>query len=226
MRSEQIREIADAILYEGYLLYPYRHSSIKNRQRWTFGVVYPRIYSEKQGINEPWQMRTECLVTGPAEAKLAITMRFLHLLKHTTEQEEDTISPRRQGYATWEEGIAREIEACNLSLHQLTKQTQNVAISIPAQRLAETQAGEGVNTTIRVQGALAGTMIIAAEEVEEEIFKVSVVIENTGLIAGEEEYDPQRVHVNRDCSLTSGMVSIGATKYFCTHLSRHIQFCR
>ena len=32
--------IANAILYEGYILYPYRPSSIKNRQRWTFGGVF------------------------------------------------------------------------------------------------------------------------------------------------------------------------------------------
>ena len=42
MKLEQIREIADAILYEGYLLYPYRHSSIKNRQRWMFGIISPK----------------------------------------------------------------------------------------------------------------------------------------------------------------------------------------
>ena len=42
MNMEQVKEIANAVLYEGYLLYPYRHSAIKNRQRWTIGVVYPR----------------------------------------------------------------------------------------------------------------------------------------------------------------------------------------
>ena len=35
------RQVADAVLYEGYLLYPYRASSSKNHARWQFGVLGP-----------------------------------------------------------------------------------------------------------------------------------------------------------------------------------------
>ena len=42
MNLAQVDQIAKAVLYEGYMLYPYRPSSVKNRQRWNFGVVYPR----------------------------------------------------------------------------------------------------------------------------------------------------------------------------------------
>src|SRR5271157_5460984 len=82
MRIKQGKEIADAVLYEGYLLYPYRRSAIKNRQRWTFGVVYPKEFSEANGGIDPWTMRTECLVTtqGNGETSLDIYTRFLHLL--------------------------------------------------------------------------------------------------------------------------------------------------
>src|SRR5919109_1368969 len=84
MNLEQVKEIANAVLYEGYLLYPYRQSAIKNRTRWTFGVVYPREYSEANGGIEPWTMRTECLVEGRADdISLDVTVRFLHLLVHT-----------------------------------------------------------------------------------------------------------------------------------------------
>src|SRR6185312_9488638 len=83
MNREKVREIASAVLYEGYLLYPYRHSAIKNRQRWTVGVVYPRAYSEASGGFEPWSMQTECLVTGPANLSFDISTRFLHLLRRS-----------------------------------------------------------------------------------------------------------------------------------------------
>src|SRR5437879_13495540 len=84
MRIEQIKEIADAVLYEGYLLYPYRQSALKTRTRWTFGVVYPREYSEANGGIEPWTMHTECLVEGKADdITLDVTIRFLHLLVRT-----------------------------------------------------------------------------------------------------------------------------------------------
>ena len=49
MSTPAVEKIANAVLYEGYLLYPYRASAVKNRQRWNFGVVYPRAYSEAQG---------------------------------------------------------------------------------------------------------------------------------------------------------------------------------
>src|SRR5947209_18548255 len=84
MKPEQVKEIANAVLYEGYLLYPYRQSAIKNRTRWTFGAVYPREYSEANGGTEPWTMRTECLVEGAADdISLDVTVRFLHLLVRT-----------------------------------------------------------------------------------------------------------------------------------------------
>src|SRR5256885_5195153 len=42
---EDARKVADAVLFEGYVLYPYRASAAKNRVRWQFGVVAPRAWS-------------------------------------------------------------------------------------------------------------------------------------------------------------------------------------
>lgn len=39
---DRARSVADAVLYEGYLLYPYRATSRKNQSRWQFGVLGPR----------------------------------------------------------------------------------------------------------------------------------------------------------------------------------------
>ena len=41
MSFDRARKIADAVLYEGYLLYPYRASAAKNRVRWQWGVLAP-----------------------------------------------------------------------------------------------------------------------------------------------------------------------------------------
>ena len=86
MKVEHIRDIANAVLFEGYLLYPYRHSAIKNRQRWSIGVIYPREYSQTSGGVDPWTMRTECLVTGHKNTTLDVTVRFLHLLTRRSVQ--------------------------------------------------------------------------------------------------------------------------------------------
>ncbi len=45
---DHVEKIAEAVLYEGYMLYPYRASAIKNQQRWNFGVLCPQLYSEQQ----------------------------------------------------------------------------------------------------------------------------------------------------------------------------------
>ena len=57
MNAALVDGIVKAVLYEGYMLYPYRPSAVKNRQRFNFGVVYPRAYSEAQGGD---RMRGRC----------------------------------------------------------------------------------------------------------------------------------------------------------------------
>ena len=47
MNLTLVDPIAQAVLYEGYILYPYR-PSVKNRQRWTFGGIYPEAYCQTQ----------------------------------------------------------------------------------------------------------------------------------------------------------------------------------
>src|SRR5947209_13370941 len=79
MNHAAVDRIANAVLYEGYILYPYR-PSVKNRQRWTFGGLYPRAYSEARGGTDAWTMQTECLVSGGPDTTLEVIVRFLHLV--------------------------------------------------------------------------------------------------------------------------------------------------
>ena len=71
-----VEKIAKAVLYEGYLLYPYRPSSVKNQQRWNFGVLCPRPYSEAQDGTEAWSMQTECLLEGSSLTSLEVRVRL------------------------------------------------------------------------------------------------------------------------------------------------------
>lgn len=79
MNTKLIEDIASAVLYEGYLLYPYRASALKNQQRWNFGVLYPRSYAEQQSGADAWGSQTECLVRATSDAKLSVRARFLQL---------------------------------------------------------------------------------------------------------------------------------------------------
>lgn len=197
MRIEQIKEIANAVLFEGYLLYPYRQSAIKNRTRWTFGVVYPREYSEANGGIEPWTMHTECLIEGDNgqsdDISLDITVRFLHLLLRSVVHPELVKNDHEESHAgEWglasrladeplQEGVERAVSVPNLSLRELIARPRIVEINFPGERLVEEKDERGSTTTgqiVREQQPIIGTVILAAEPVGENIFKLGIHIEN------------------------------------------------
>lgn len=192
MKIEQVKEIANAVLYEGYLLYPYRQSAIKNRTRWTFGVVYPREYSEANGGIEPWTMHTECLVQGQAnDIAFDVTVRFLHLLLRTAVKLEAAQSERVDAHASeWglaggladeplQEGMVREVSALDVSLSDLLAHPRRVVIEFPAERMVEYPTNESTTEIVREQQSIAGAFILTAEPVDTNLFKLSVQIENT-----------------------------------------------
>ena len=74
MSAPLVEQIANAVLYEGYLLYPYRASAVKNRQRWNFGVVSPQE-----------SMETQCLALGGPLTSLSVTVRCLRLVQRVGE---------------------------------------------------------------------------------------------------------------------------------------------
>lgn len=187
MKREQIWEIANAVLYEGYLLYPYRHSALKNRQRWNIGVVYPREYTEARGGTEPCAMRTECLVVATgAQATLDVTVRFLHLLTRSSAQPGADVGP----FDSWQEGVERAYTARGLALDMLTTQEHRVDIQEPSAWMEEADERSGATIT-REQQSLSGAITISATPMEASadpdaphapIFKVAVHVENTTLL--------------------------------------------
>lgn len=188
MNIKQVKEIANAVLYEGYLLYPYRHSAIKNRRRWTFGVVYPREYSEANGGIEPWMMQTDCLVTGHEDTTLDIHVRFLHLLVCTVYYPDGerveaplagTLLASRLANEPLEEGVERHVTVEGLSLDGLVAHPRHVVISFPGGRIVEHSEDGSAKEIVREQQAIAGAVIIAAEPVDTNLFKLRVQIENT-----------------------------------------------
>src|ERR1700684_2819951 len=86
-RFETARTVADAVLYEGYVLYPYRASSRKNQVRFQWGVLTPRSHSEADG-SERCSARTECLL-DPGDRRdhpvLRVRVRCLQTQRRTVE---------------------------------------------------------------------------------------------------------------------------------------------
>src|SRR5579864_5222696 len=80
MNLGMVEQITKAVLYEGYMLYPYRLSSVKNKQRWNFGVLYPPSYAEAQSGTDACVSQTECLMAGAVIPALEVRVRFLQLV--------------------------------------------------------------------------------------------------------------------------------------------------
>src|SRR5437867_11499258 len=80
MSLEVADKLTRAVMYEGYLLYPYTPSAIKNRQRWTFGALYPHRYTESRPGADADRLQCECLVQGYGDTEIVARIRFLHLV--------------------------------------------------------------------------------------------------------------------------------------------------
>lgn len=103
MSFDHLQRVADAILYEGYVLYPYRASAAKNRVRWQFGVIAPRGPGETDG--EPWFSQTECLVEPAGDASLAVRVRCLR--------------PAAPGANGWLDGVPQSVDIEPVALSRL-----------------------------------------------------------------------------------------------------------
>jgi hypothetical protein len=178
--TDPIRAIADAVLYEGYVLWPYRRSALKNAQRWTFGGVYPRAHAEARAAgDDPWTMQTQCLVEGAGDARLEIGVRFLHViwrqLVDESGREVDQLLAGSQRHLTWEEAVEREVALDPVTLGELAA-GRRVPIAITPGREEESLAPVGA--VVRSWEPLQGTLHVSAEPVPPGLHRVTVLIEN------------------------------------------------
>ena len=198
MNLDQVEKIANAVLYEGYILYPYRPSSVKNQQRWNFGALCPQSYSEAQGGTEAWTMQTECPLSGTERTALDVKVRFLHLVLREIGQLENPLPRLPEGrepdfqyvpslkvgdrtFQTWQEAVEREINITGLNVDELAKGAQRQTFVFNASRQLEPlQEADGlfVGVIVRQQQAIEGAIEIAAERASDGLFKLIVRIFN------------------------------------------------
>ena len=86
MSKTHTEQLADAVLYEGYNLYPYRPSALKNRYRWLFGCAFPRRWCDGHSKTEQWQLQTQCLLVGGPLTTIEVRVRFLQPTKRIVGQ--------------------------------------------------------------------------------------------------------------------------------------------
>src|SRR5262249_13814677 len=130
---DPVDKIAEAVLYEGYMLYPYRPSSVENQQRWNFGVLCPPSYCKQQCGTGRGFLQTEVLIARDSAVRITIKVRFLQIIRRSigklrvpvssppldTDPAFDSVDKLEIGgrvYQPWQEAVEREIVCDELPL--------------------------------------------------------------------------------------------------------------
>ncbi|HSK57646.1 MAG TPA: hypothetical protein VK935_01210 [Actinomycetospora sp.] len=166
---DSVAAVADAVLFEGYLLYPYRASAQKNALRWQFGVLVPPATAA--ALAEPSASRTECLIDARPGATLRLRLRFLGLVRRTVVDvagtEHDRLEIDGVPHTAGEEGVPRQVEA-TVALEALARAPVTVEVAVPHTRIADEvrdAAGAVRAHVVRRSEALAGRIVLATTPV-------------------------------------------------------------
>jgi hypothetical protein len=191
---EQVERIAEAVLYEGYMLYPYRHSSVKNQQRWNFGVLYPPSWSDTQFSSDRSSMQTECLLKTDSVTRLTVKVRFLHIVQRSIAKV--TAQPATPGepdlervdrlelagrvYQPWQEALERELSYDGLDPADFCTM-EPLLFSFPAGKDIEylrDEHGQISGAIIRTWKALNGSVEIRSLNCHDEVVRLTVQVDN------------------------------------------------
>ena len=166
-RPRSAAAIADAVLFEGYLLYPYRASAQKNALRWQFGVLVPPAVST--ALAEPSASRTECVIDARPGATLRLRLRFLGLQRRSVVDldgtEHDRLEVDGVPHTAWEEGVPRQVDAA-VALDALAEAPATVDVTCPATTTSEEirdATGALRGHLVRRAEAVTGRVVLATE---------------------------------------------------------------
>jgi hypothetical protein len=171
MSLDEARRVADAVLYEGYLLYPYRASAAKNRSRWQFGVLGPP-HATAEAFAEPPSLSMTCLLSSPVRVPaVTLHLRFLQLqvreVQDGSHRAVPSLTVAGRTYLSWDEAVAHEIAMPLAS---------SSAIDVPGGQDVEDLAGDarilrrrrpltlGVRTTVEPDGDLLRLTVSVTNE--------------------------------------------------------------
>jgi hypothetical protein len=186
---DRARTVADAVLFEGYLLYPYRSTSRKNQVRWQFGVLGPPGAAEA-GVGEEREMSAQCVLRPAADgARVTLHLRFLQL--QTRQAERPTGEPGRfepveqlsstgRTWTTWDEAVEREFELDPGPLNELAGAGRRLPVSVGGGADVEDlfdDDGAPIGRLVRRRWPLEAQLSVSAEPVDG-VLRLTIAIEN------------------------------------------------
>ncbi|MFJ5836880.1 hypothetical protein ACIQGO_08940 [Streptomyces shenzhenensis] len=206
------RKVADAVLFEGYVLYPYRASAAKNRLRWQFGVLVPPGWGAE--CEEHAFQHTECLLEPKSGATLAVELRFLRARRRTVQRARadgkfENVPELRLAdrvLVPWDEGVEERVETVVPVADVLAAD-----VTVPFQRPAGTEhetvldpAGRTAGRTVHRYAPLTGRLRLSADELDGpyRVVRLTAVVENTS------DWTPPAGHAaDRDAALPRSLVA-------------------
>jgi len=163
---DAVAAVADAVLFEGYLLYPYRASAQKNALRWQFGVLVPPAAADR--LAEPARSRTELLLEPRSGATLRLRVRFLQVQRRALAGPDgaplDELTVDGTPYLPWDEALPRHVDAA-VPVDDLRERTTSVPIALPGTESREPitdAAGTLHGAYVRTTRPLTGHVLVSA----------------------------------------------------------------
>lgn len=177
---DRARLVADAVLYEGYLLYPYRGTSSKNQSRWQWGVLGPPGAADA-GIGEDDSLSAQFLVDGAGGITLVV--RFLQLQHRSAEcdtgagqyQPVDKLTTPSGSWLTWDEAVETEL---SFGPFEFGDSSGPWSLPVLATSGTETEVVDG-GRLVRTRKDVCGSLSIRVEH-DDGLYRVTLTLNNTG----------------------------------------------
>ncbi|MFH9225410.1 hypothetical protein [Streptomyces lydicus] len=209
-RFAAARHVADAVLFEGYVLYPYRASAAKNRLRWQFGVLVPPHWGAASA--EHSLQRTECLMEPRPGARLSAEVRFLHAQRRTVQRlgadgafhPVDRLELPDRVLVPWDEGTEERI-TLDAEVAELTTEGLTVPFTRPAGEETEPVLdadGRTVGRLVRTRARIDGRVRLTARQLDGPYgtLRLTATVENTS------DWTPGAAGTDRDAALPYSLV--------------------
>lgn len=183
MNKEGLEQLIHSVLYEGYILYPYRVSALKNQKRFTFGRVYPEVYSRLLRGADPSSIQTECLVKG-ASPEIEIEVRFLQPIWREVMVNGSVVGEIKVGQSllqTWQEAIEREIRLPECKIGNWSGKPQRHCFHFEAGEAIEPGPLPEIQIRRRRE-PISGVIECAASELSEGGWRISIQVKNTSCL--------------------------------------------
>jgi hypothetical protein len=191
------RSVADTVLYEGYVLYPYRASARKNQLRWQFGVLVPLPCADVDGPERAFN-RTEVVVVPGAEPTLDLRVRCLQVQRRSVEAAvagggfvaAESVLVDGTPVRAWDEALDHEIDVSGVALRSLVGNPRTIGFELEecdGSELLGDAAGSTVGRVRRHAEAVSGSVVLEAVWVRtdagqdgepRDILRVSVTVAN------------------------------------------------